>query len=240
MHTFSLRVVTVNSPNWRERAQRILRPVQVQTPGAQAWLLEKESAATLVADLRRRIDFREHSSPHLMVNNGQSSVVTVTRGRNYVRDILARPDIWPGYEPQMGIVDEGFSLEFSPLISVDARTIDAALKCEIQQVERMIPVMLDAATPAAPRQRTKIEVPQIAHFRFQERFRWPTEQVLLVSLGLVPSPVPSEGASILPLPIGTPTRPELLVFVESRGKSGEPPRIAAGNRPESSTYRGRY
>jgi hypothetical protein len=227
-----LRVATVDSPSWRVRVQRLLLPVQVQTPGVQAWLLEKEGAAMLVADLRRRSDYREHSSPYLLVNNGQSAAVSATRGRNYIRNVRLRPEAWPGFEPQGAVMDEGFTLEFSPLLSVDGRLIDAAIKCEINQVEKLIPVMLDVPTTAAPRQRTKMEVPQIAHFRFHERFRWPVEQVLLIATGVVASPVPSDAKPLVPgvsLPLGnSPARAELLVFVESKGKLGQAPRGPAG------------
>ena len=228
----NLRVASVDSPSWRVRVQRLLLPVQVQTPGVQAWLIEKEAAAILVADLRRRSDFREHSSPYLLVNNGQSTVVAATRGRNYIRNVRLRPEAWPGFEPQSAVFDEGFTLEFSPLLSVDGRLIDAAIKCEINQVEKLIPVMLDVPTTAAPRQRTKLEVPQIAHFRFHERFRWPVEQVLLIATGVVPSPVPSDVKPMIPgvpLPVGnSPARSEVLVFVEGKGKLGQAPRVPAG------------
>jgi len=123
--TFSLRLVTVDHPNWRARAQRMLRPVDVQSPCASAWLLQKEEAAMLLADLRRRNDYREHSSPHMMINNGQSTVVCTLRDRTYVRDVVLRPDVWPGYEARPGHLDEGFSLEFNPLLSADRAMIDA-------------------------------------------------------------------------------------------------------------------
>ena len=244
-HGFGLRVVTLSHPNWRARAQRLLQPVPVQTPGVQAWLLEKEDAAILLAELQRRSDYREHSSPHLLVNNGQSSVVSATRGREYVRDAVLRTDSWPGFEPQTAVVDEGFSLEFSPLLSVDGRVIDAAIKCEIDQVEKMVPVSLEVPTAVAPRQRTKIEVPQMSHFRFHERFRWPVEQVLLVGMGMVALPIPSDGQSLVPgLPLPLPSsapRADLLVFVESKGgETGQEKRMTQTWRPEATTYRGRY
>ncbi|MHC4176627.1 MAG: hypothetical protein ACYSWU_03925 [Planctomycetota bacterium] len=103
--TFSLRVVTLGQPNWRARAHRLMRPVPVQTPGVKAWLLQKEDAAVLMAELRRRSDYREHSSPHLMVNNGQSTVVSAMRGRSYVQDVILRNDVWPGFEAEMGQID---------------------------------------------------------------------------------------------------------------------------------------
>ena len=243
--TFGLRVVTVNHPNWRARAQRLLKPISVQTPGVQAWLIEKENAAMLMAELRRRTDFREHSSPHLMVNNGQSSVVSATRAKSYVRSAVSRPDAWPGFEQETAVVDEGFSLEFTPLLSVDSKVIDATIKCDIDQIEKMIPVMLDVPTVVAPRQRTRIEVPQMAHFRFHERFRWPAEQVLLVGMGMVAVPVPSESKSLvrgisLPLTSSAAPRADLLVFVESKADAPQSPSITRATPSEATTYRGRY
>jgi hypothetical protein len=246
-YTFSMRVVTLDSPSWRTLAQRLLRAVPVQTSGVNAWLLPKENAAIMVGELRRRNDYREHSSPYLMVNNGQSTVVSAMRGRSYVRDVVARTDMPNGFEPTMGQVDEGFALDFSPLLSVDRRMIDATIKCEIDQIEKMIPVMVDMPTQASPRQRAKIESPQMSHYRFHERFRWPVDQVLVVGLGMVALPIPVDGASLVrgvPLPIGnSPARADMLIFIECKG-----PAVSASNstgtpRPplsETKNYRGRY
>ncbi len=244
--TFSLLVSTVDSPNWRSRAQRLLHPVTVQTPGISAWLLHKEDAAILMSELRRRNDFREHSSPHMMVNNGQATMVSAMRGRPYVKDVALRPNVWPGYEAQLGQVDEGFTLDFSPLLSADRRMIDATIRCNIDQVEKMVPVVLDVPTAASPRQRTQIEVPQMTHFRFHERFRWPVDQVLLIEMGMVALPVPVDakartlvGGIPLPLP-KTPPRADLLVFVEAKDRSGQAPRISRTPQDAATSYSGRY
>ncbi|MCC6126219.1 MAG: hypothetical protein IT426_14770 [Pirellulales bacterium] len=243
-YPFTLRVVTVDSPSWRTKAQSLLRPVPVQTPGVCAWVMAREDAAILLADLRRRTDYREHSSPYLMVTNGQTTVVPAMRSRTYLRDVISRPDLPAGYEFQQGQVDEGFSLDFSPLLTADRRLIDATIKCEIDQVEKMLPVFLEAAASTTPRNRVKIEVPQMTHYRFHERFRWPVDQVLLVGMGMVALPMPVDGKPLVPgvsLPIGnTPARADLLVFVESRGQTP----LSRSNPPsperEARTYRGRY
>src|SRR6185503_20055003 len=78
-HAFGIRVVSFDSPSWRAKAQRMLRPVNVHTQGVQAWLIAKEDAAVLLGELRKRGDFREHSAPHLLVNNGQTAVATAAR-----------------------------------------------------------------------------------------------------------------------------------------------------------------
>jgi hypothetical protein len=235
-HAFGMRVITLDSPNWRTKAHAMLHPVAAQTPGVQAWLLAKEDAALLVNDLSRRSDFQEHSTPHLVVNNGQSTVVAKTRARNYVRDILLRPgEAWPAFEPQMGQIDEGFKFEFHPLLSLDGGIIDAVLKCEVDQVEKMLPVRIDVPSQVVRQQTTKVEVPQIISSRMHERFRWPTDQVLLISLGVGPTPVPqATGGISVPLFSGN-GRADLLVFVESRGKLAAPVSPTAAR-----TYPGRY
>ncbi len=222
-HTFGVRVVTVDNPNWRSRAMSVLRPVAVQSQGIQAWLLAKEDAALLMADLRRRSDFKEHSAPHLMVANGQSTVVAATRPRKYMRGIVTRPEIWPGFDTDWSQIDEGYTFELNPLLSLDGRLIDAVVKCNIDQVERLLPVTLDVPTTVASRQQTKIEVPQVSQCRLHERFRWPTDQVLLVGLGMVAPPTAAEPAAFrLPLLSSAPERSDLLLFIESRGRTGQP------------------
>ncbi len=246
-YTFSTRVVSLDSPSWRAAVQRLLRPVPVQTPGTGAWVLAKEDAAVVLGELRRRSDYREHNSPYLMVNNGQSTLISTMRGRPYVRDVNVRPDAPAGFVPAQAQIDEGFALDFSPLLSADRRMIDAVIKCDIDQVEKMIPVIVDVPTRVSPRQRTEIEVPQMAHFRYQERFRWPVERVLVVGLGMVALPTPAGGTSILPgvpLPLGNlPARADLLVFVECKGPA-TPAASAPGNTRsplrEAKNYRGRY
>jgi hypothetical protein len=242
-NAFGLRVITIENPNWRARAQKYLTPVPVETQGIQAWLVHREDAAMLLAEARKRTDYREHSSPNLLVTNGESTVVTASRARSYVREVQIKSAVgWPGFESEVGQIDEGFSLELSPLLSLDGSTIDAVLKCSIDQVERMVPVVIDVPTPAAPRQRTKVEVPQISHCRVHERFRWPADQVLLISLGMVATPVPTEPNPLrLPIP-GTlgPPRADLLVAVENRGKIEQVPAVTRAGGGEVKSYHGRY
>ena len=118
------------------------------------------------------------------------------------------------------------------------------IKCDIDQVEKMVPVMVDVPTSVAPRQRTKIEVPQIAHFRFHERFRWPVDQVLLVDMGMVAVPVPIDAKPLVP---GVPfsiaassPRAEMLVLVEAKGKTAQDAGPVRSAQRDARTYRGRY
>lgn len=239
-HAFGVRIISLGSPNWRAKAQSLLRPVSVQSQGVQAWLVAKEDAAFLLAELRKRTDFREHSSPHLLVNNGQATVVAATRPRPYQRHIHLRPDTWPSYEAEMAQIDEGFSLELSPLLSLDGRIIDATVKCKIEQVERIVPVALDVPAQAGQRQRARVDVPQVSQFEMNERFRWPIDQVLVVGLGMVAVPVPAEPGMRFSLALG-PARADLVLFVESKGKPSQASTTARSEpQPASLNYRNRY
>jgi hypothetical protein len=158
-------------------------------------------------------------------------VVSALHGRPFIRDVNPRPDAWQGYDNVPSQIDEGFSLEFSPLLSTDGRSVDAVIKCQIDQVEKLVPVMLEVPTQASPRQRARVEVPQMSYFRFSERFRWPTNQVLLLGLGIVALPVsvdstPTVAGLPLPLP-SSPPRADLLVIVESKGSVAETPGAAS-------------
>ena len=238
--SFGLRIASIATPTWRSKSQKILHPVAVQSQGIQAWTLAKEDASMLVADMRKRSDFREYNSPYLLVNNGQSTVVSTMRPKNYESAIILHPEqAHPGFEPQISQFEEGFSLEFSPLLSLDGKSIDAMVKCHIDQLEKMVPVSIDVPTVISPRQHTDIEVPQWASYRVHERFHWPTDQVLLISFGMIATPLAAEPSVKIPL-ITQPSRAELLVFIDNRGANGKPPVVLpkVGQR-DSSQYRGR-
>lgn len=215
---FNIRVLSVETASWRARVQRLLVPVQVQTPGVQAWLLQPEAAAMVLADLRRRADFREYNAPQQTVVNGQPLTINAMQARSYVRNLAFRPDLLLGYEPEMASIDAGYQLEFVPLLSTDGRTIDAMVKFHIDQVEKLDAVMIDVPTVASPRQRVKIEVPQMAQFRFHERFRWPVDQVLLIGLGVVPNPASGGGSALSAIPLvgGGDGRVDMLLMVDSK------------------------
>ncbi len=234
-HVLGLRVVAVDSPNWRSAFLHRLRPVSVQSAGIEAWLVSKEDAALLVAELRRRVDFREHSAPQLVFHNGQTQSISNLRPRIYVKGLRTRPQEggWVGYDVERGQIQEGFTLQVSPLLSQDERTIDAVLKCNIDQVERLVPVTVDVPGFGGQAQRIEIQVPQVASWRLHERFRWPANQVLLMSCGVVASPGPErQSAWGLPNPFArTGNRADALLLIEVLGKASQAligPATAAG------------
>lgn len=220
-----LRVMTVGSPNWRTRTHMLMQHVSVNSAGLQAWLLTKENAAMVMAILRQRSDVREVQAVDLITHNGQMEKLASTRGRNYVQNVRQAPSGWPPYEPQTGEVQEGYRMQISPLLSVDRRAIDCLIQVEIDQVDKLVPVDLDLPLPSGEMFRAKIDVPQVVSWRLKERFRWPSDMVLVLSCGVVASP--ERSATTIPLLnmnalTGTTAgRADALMFIEFRGKVNE-------------------
>jgi hypothetical protein len=247
-YAFTLRVATVGNPNWRAKALPMMVPIPVQSPGVQGWLLPKENARLLVSELSRRTDYREYNSPQQLVNNGQSFVISTMRPRSYIRNAIVTQAAWPGYQPEMGVIEEGFSMEFSPLLALDLSSADAVVKLKLNQVEKMLPVKLDLPTTVAPNQRVQVDVPQMTSSNLHERFRWPTDKVLLLSMGVVATPAPTKENPVtdavkdaVPI-LKTPPRADALLFVESAGvvaPSPQPPAARAASLPQQS-FQGRY
>ena len=245
-HGFGLRIITVDNPNWRTRALPLMKSIPVQSPGVQGWILAKEDAALLMDELKRRTDYREHNPPHQMVQNGQSLVISSMRPVSYTKGIILTDQNWPGYQPELGQLDSGFTLEFSPLLALDTATTDAVVKVRLAQIEKMLPVKLEVPSVVAQNQRAEVQVPQMTMIEIHERFRWPTDQVMLLSMGVVATPGPTAPNPLkdaLPM-LRTAPRADALLFVEHKGPvapniPGAVTPTASASRPNQ-TFHGRY
>lgn len=219
-HSYSVRLATVGTPNWRAWASTMMTPVTVQSPGVEAWLLSKENAALLLGEFRKRVDYREHNSPSVTIFNGQTHEIARTLSRPYTRSVRSGLTTYPGYALEQGQVDEGYSLWVSPLLSREGDVIDAVLRCKVSQVEDMLSVPIDLLTPGG-KARVDIQVPQAIHWQVHEQFRWPTNQVLLVSCGMTATPqMDRASAGLLPgLLQGRPGRADAILMLELNGKA---------------------
>lgn len=218
-HVFGLRLVTVGSPNWRSKAFPLLNAIDVQTPGLEAWLISKENAILLLSQLRKRSDFVGHNTPNLVIHNAQSQTISRTSPRNFVRAVTLPENAAFGHQLRMGKVDEGYSLQVSPIVSADGRIVDAVMKAQIDQVERFVPVEIDVPSFGGQTQSVEIQVPQMVSWRLHERFRWPSDQVLVLGCGVVatPSPERKNPLGLSNLFDSGPSRADALLFIESKG-----------------------
>jgi hypothetical protein len=150
-------------------------------------LMPKENGAIVMAQLRQRQDVREMQSLDLRLVQGQTQVIEQMRPRNYLREYAPNTtSAWPPLSPTYGEIQEGYRMVFSPLLSLDGSTMDMMLKCEVDQVEKMNAVALEVPGAGGAYQ---VEVPQMLSWKMSERFKWPTDHLLILSCGVVAPPV---------------------------------------------------
>lgn len=250
---FGMRLIAIGNPNWRTRGHTLLRSVPAQSPGVQAFLASKENNAILMAMLRGRSDFKELASVTITTQNGQPQVLEQLRSRNFVREFRRVDGSWPPYLPETGEIQEGYRLQMSPLLSLDKQSIDIVVKCHIDQVERFSNVTLDLPLPTGQMHSGQIQVPQLASWRLHERFRWPADEVLLLSCGVVASPqapanntLLGQGSNLIGLDRILPTagdRADALLVIEYLGDAGRTaaPVATTASQPSANPIsRGRY
>lgn len=248
---FSMRIVTVRNPDWRVKVLGLMSPIPVQSSGLQGWIMPKENYALLLAELGKRGDVRDYNAANQVVPNGRSTVFSTMRPRGYVKGVVATRNAWPGYQPEAGQIEEGAVLEFNPLLSLNGEDAEAIIKLRMNQVERMREVTLDLPAPSTVAgvnnagQRLKIEVPQLTMANLHERFRWPANQVLLLSMGMVAPPAPGAGGNaltdMLPM-LKSPPRADALLMIEVRDSAAPtaPAGAAINTAGLPSTFNGRY
>ena len=229
-YAYGVRMLTVNSPSWRTKMHSLMRPVAVQTPGIQAWVLSKEDAAIFVAELKKRSDYREYNSTDIAVYNGQKGALRHIKPTSYVKNIVFSGDAFGSYQPELGQIEEGYLLEISPLVTVDGTIVDATVKCEVDQIEQLVPVKIEVPTQLNKRQNVEIQVPQLVSWRVHERFRWPADKVLVLSCGVVakpnggrPSVIGMPVVSNLSNPLSSRApRADAMMLLEARGVVNAP------------------
>jgi hypothetical protein len=227
----TIRVATVSNPNWRSRAVGLLKPVEVKSAGIDAWLATRDNAALLAGELRNRADFRERAAQVVDVPNGQTYPLGLTKQRQFVRSIRPKTDGLPGYEAETATLNEGYSLEISPLTSVDGKSLDIVLKCSIDQIEKLIDVPVDIPAPLGQSQRMSIQVPQLVSWRLHERFRWPSDHVLILSCGVVATPTNDKAALPLLGSLVASNRADALLIIEPVSGPAPLPAVAPATLP---------
>ena len=237
----SVRLITIENPDWRLRAAGMLTAVPTRTPGIEAWLVSRENAALLLTELAKRPDFREHGSPNLKIYSGQSHTLKSTRPRLFSKGYESVPGTAAG--GNTGYIEEGFSLTISPLVSLDGSAMEAVLKCSVDQIEKFTPIVANHVDQFGMQRRTQIQVPQISSWRLHERFRWPTDEVLLVSRGQVATPQRTTkwNEPLRKMVNNGGQRANALLFLESRSEVQSVRNdLRSASRTDAANYRGRY
>lgn len=224
LQSVDVNLVTIGNPNWRSQSYSILQSIDVQSPGVEAWLVSKENAAMLMNGLSKRADYRQHSGGRLTNHDGQTITLEKKKPVQFVRNLrwvnqgLVPGGAAPSVQPEMTTINEGYRLAISCLSSMDNKTIEASVQCEVDQVEKLNNVKVTVPDAIGNPVQMNLQIPQLVSWRLKERFRWPADQVLLLGCGVVANPEPTSAqGSGLKLLGGRSDRVEALLFMDYRG-----------------------
>lgn len=219
VQNIDVNLVTVENPNWRSQHYTMLQPIVVKSPGVEAWMISKENAAILISQLTRRPDFKQHNGGRIANHDGQTILLEKKNPVEFIRNLRWLPNQIPSYQPLMNRVDEGYRLEISCLSAMDNAAIEAVIKCDVDQIERLSTVKVNVPGGNGGGQPINLQIPQLVSWRLHERFRWPNDQVLLLSCGVVATLEPESDRTGLRIPglSQKSKRADALLFVEYRG-----------------------
>ncbi len=221
LQSFEISMMTIEKPNWRSSAYSMLQPIETRSLGVEAWLISKENAAILQSQLARRYDAKPLQSGISNQHEGQPTKLQQKRPLQFVGRIQWMPELSPPYQPQMTTVDVGYSMSFH-FLTDRGGTLEALIDAEIDQIEKLTNVKLDVPGQMGNPQAMNIQVPSVLSWRLNERFRWPSDHVLLVSCGVVSQleldRLPSSRPSLPLLGDGAKLkRADALMFINYRG-----------------------
>lgn len=219
-----LGLYTVANPNWRAVALPTMQPIEVNSPGVEAWVVSKENAARLISQLSGRADFRSHASGRAITHDGQEFSLERRAPEQFVRTIQWTPGQGSGYQPVLTQFLEGYTISVSPLTELGGRTIEVAIECSVDQIERQTTVQVPVTDAFGVTQRVNLQIPQVVSWQLEERVRWPVDQVLIMSCGVVALP----DAEKVNRPLGglldpASRRADALLFLDYRGPTTERP-----------------
>lgn len=214
-----VKLMTVENPDWRTRALHMMQPIDISSAGVEGWVMSKENAALLYDTLKNRGDFIQHQAGDVTLHNGQKISVSRRRPIPFLQSIRWKNDRLAPFEPVTKTVNEGYSMDFSLLTARDGRTVESIVRCDVDQVENLRNVQVDVPLPDGTTKPIDLKVPQIVSWRLHERFRWPREQVLVLSCGVVANPA-GKSTSMLQFPdlfSQSKGRADALMFIEYKG-----------------------
>lgn len=218
LQSLEINLVTVSNPNWRSEHYSVLQPIEIPSPGVEAWMVSKENAALLLGELSKRSDFQKHGGGEVHAHDGQKIVMERRASKQFVRSVRWAPGQIPNYQPLLTQVNEGFSLNIACLNSIDGKSMEACIECDVDQVEKLNTVRINVPSVAGgPPQSMSLQIPQIVSWRLRERIRWPSDQVLLLNVGVVANPTPENGRPIPAFLTRNASRSDALLFLEYQG-----------------------
>ena len=195
--SFSIKIVALQSPDWRARVSQYLTPLATTIVGngvdAQGWLVDKGNLSKVTSELSRRSDYALLNGVKNSVPNAETfGWAAAAPRKNYARDYRLDASSPSGYSADEASVDEGFRIETTPLLSTTGEVLEVMFRYRATVVERAKTFSLRVPTPTSPRQQLSVEKPMIVSCDFRGKTSFERTKCAIVDLGLVPLILPKK------------------------------------------------
>lgn len=196
---FSVKVVAIQSPDWRSRFSDLLSPLATTVVGVgadvQSWQTDHSGMAKVFAELEKRSDFILLNSGRDVVPNGETfGWAFASPRKEFNRDYRTDANSTTGYSVDVSSVDEGFRIEATPLLSTTGNTLELLVRYRSTVVEKTKTFSMRVPTSTSPRQQLNVEKPSIVSCDFSCKISSPRSKRVVVDLGLAPLTPPQKTA----------------------------------------------
>ena len=224
--TVRVRFLAAADSRWRYTAYSKLTPVGTGPQGQQIWQTSESNVESVIALMQVWQGFKSLEDKKFEVLNGQTLRVESFLKKSYPGSVQREGAVGVGYQPKVESLTEGIVLRFSPLLSWEGDTLDAAIDLSTNLIRRFHQVKV-----LGPREigtgEVILDVPEVSETRLNQSVKtWQLGQALIISAGIQPGLLlDKEGLFKMRIPGTVPTGTEALIVINvsiSSAKNREP------------------
>ena len=170
-----------------------LTPVLSGPQGQQAWFSSVADAEMVISQMQVWQGFKLLGNTNVDVLNGQTVKFEQAEPRPYTGGMQRESAVGLGFQPKIEKLMEGVTLKFSPLLTYEGDTLEAAVELSTNLVRKLHPVKVLAPREVGPAELT-LDVPEVSETRLNQPIKnWPLGQVLIISAGVQPGILMDKG-----------------------------------------------
>ena len=209
-----VRFLAAADPRWRYAILSRLTPVGNGPQGQQIWQTSEANIEGIIAQMQVWQGFKSLEDKKFEVLNGQTVRVESFLKKAYPGSVQREGAVGLGYQPKVDNLTEGIVLRFSPLLSWEGDTLDAAIELSTNLIRKFHQVKI-----LGPREvgtgEVSLDVPEVSETRLNQAVKtWPLGQSLIISAGIQPGLLLDKtGWFNLKIPGTVPTETEVLCVI---------------------------
>ncbi|WP_435006447.1 hypothetical protein P12x_004002 [Tundrisphaera lichenicola] len=209
-----VRFIAASDIRWRYAVHQQLTPVGAGNQGQQIWQVSDQVAEMVINQMQVWQGFKLLENRAFEVLNGQTLLLSTTTKQAFTAGVQRDGAVGLGSQPKVEKLEEGVTLRFSPLLSYEGDTLDAAIDFSTNLVRKLHPVRVLSPRQAGPGE-VAIDVPEVSESRLNQPVKnWPLGQALIISAGIQPGILLDKGGLFnLKIPGTVPNGTELLAII---------------------------